>query len=153
MWNHTKWRRPTRFRGPTRFPRLKGGAPLVATLSPTITPKNLDVGELCHVLCTGHTHRPIYSYFPALRAPSFLYIHTNIHHIIPTAPSGLDKLRSWLNRCSERHQQCKVKISFLRSLPEGFPLTDIWRGCIITAIRILRTAPWATFDAMRTSWL
>jgi hypothetical protein len=29
-------RGPTRFRGPIRFPRLKGGAPLVATLSPTI---------------------------------------------------------------------------------------------------------------------
>jgi hypothetical protein len=36
------------------------------------------------------THRYIYSFFPAFRAPSFLYIHTNIHHFIPTAPSGLD---------------------------------------------------------------
>jgi hypothetical protein len=46
--------------------------------------------DLCHVLRTGHTD--IYSFFPAFRAPSFLYIHTNIHHIIPTAPSGLDNL-------------------------------------------------------------
>jgi hypothetical protein len=30
------WCGTTRFRGTTRFPRLKGGAPLVATLSPTI---------------------------------------------------------------------------------------------------------------------
>jgi hypothetical protein len=30
------WCGPSRFRGPTRFPRLKGGAPLVVMLSPTI---------------------------------------------------------------------------------------------------------------------
>jgi hypothetical protein len=34
--NYASRRGLTRFRGPTRFPRLKGGAPLVATLSPTI---------------------------------------------------------------------------------------------------------------------
>jgi hypothetical protein len=36
------------------------------------------------------THRYIYSFFPALRAPSFLYIIPIYTHIIPTAPSGHD---------------------------------------------------------------
>ncbi|KAH8791066.1 heterokaryon incompatibility protein-domain-containing protein, partial [Hyaloscypha finlandica] len=37
------------------------------------------------------THRYIYSFFPAFRAPSFLYIIPIYTHIIHTAPSGLDK--------------------------------------------------------------
>jgi len=36
------------------------------------------------------THRYIYSFFPAFRAPSFLYIIPIYTHIIHTAPSGLD---------------------------------------------------------------
>jgi hypothetical protein len=40
------------------------------------------------------THRPIYSYFPAFRAPSFLTIIPIYTHIIPTAPSGLDNFRA-----------------------------------------------------------
>jgi hypothetical protein len=48
------------------------------------------IGYRCVTCYAQATHRYIYSFFPAFRAPSFLYIHTNIHHIIPTAPSGLD---------------------------------------------------------------
>ena len=36
------------------------------------------------------THIYIYSFFPAFRAPSFLYNILIYTHIIPTAPSGLD---------------------------------------------------------------
>jgi hypothetical protein len=41
----------------------------------------------CYALAT---HRPIYSYFPAFRARSFLYIIPIYTYIIPTAPSGHD---------------------------------------------------------------
>ncbi|PMD64210.1 uncharacterized protein K444DRAFT_307323 [Hyaloscypha bicolor E] len=37
----------------------------------------------CHVLRTGHTQIYIYSFFPALRAPSFIHKHTNIHPFPP----------------------------------------------------------------------
>jgi hypothetical protein len=37
------------------------------------------------------TYRFIYSFFPAFRAPSFLYIYQYTPIFIPTAPSGLDK--------------------------------------------------------------
>jgi hypothetical protein len=40
---------------------------------------------------THRPHRYIYSFFPALRAPSFLTIIPIYTHIIPTAPSGLDR--------------------------------------------------------------
>ncbi len=44
------------------------------------------------------------------------------------------ELRSWLNRCSERHQQCKAKDSFLgKPLPKRFHLINVRRGCIVTA--------------------
>jgi hypothetical protein len=45
-------------------------------------------GVTCYALAT---HRPIYSYFPALRAPSFLTIIPIYTHIYPPAPSGLDR--------------------------------------------------------------
>jgi len=56
-------------------------------------------GVTCYALAT---HRYMYSFFPAFTAPSFLYIHTNIHHIIPTAPSGLDTRCSTLWRLTGR---------------------------------------------------
>jgi hypothetical protein len=45
-------------------------------------------------IVTGYaraTHRYMYSFFPAFRAPSFFTIIPIYTHIIPTAPSGLDR--------------------------------------------------------------
>ena len=69
----------------------------------------MDICSISWRLCSNFvtcyaqaTHRYIYSFFPAFRAPSFLYIHTNIHHIIPTAPSGLDTCcLDWKNHSCE----------------------------------------------------
>jgi hypothetical protein len=53
----------------------------------------------CHVLRTGHTQIYIYSFFPAVRAPSFLYNIPIYTYIIPTAPSGLDSYYRLVGTC------------------------------------------------------
>jgi hypothetical protein len=62
----------------------------------------------CYALAT---HRPIYSYFPAFRAPSFFTIIPIYTHIIPTAPSGLDtSSRGYIfERCTIYKRRSKVE--------------------------------------------
>ena len=62
--------------------------PLLLHLGASVTVTS-TVGPLVS-RATHRPHRYIYSFFPALRAPLFLYRHTNIHLFIPIAPLGLD---------------------------------------------------------------
>jgi hypothetical protein len=65
----------------------------------------LSLRVTCYALAT---HRPIYSYFPALRAPSFLTIIPIYTHIYPHSPPGLDT--------SERVNWSCCSSSLLRSI-------------------------------------
>jgi hypothetical protein len=83
--------------------------------------------SLGRVTCYAQaTHRYIYSFFPAFRAPSFLTIIPIYTHIIPTAPTGLDRsapeddrlkivlnkvARHWSGMSDEKNPQLPLMVS------------------------------------------
>jgi hypothetical protein len=55
-----------------------------------------------------------------------------LEKIMPNA-FNVEELRSWLNKCSEGHRECKTRDKPSKPLPKDFRLIDVKRGCIVRA--------------------